>query len=278
MACKFLSAAPLANEPPPCDDEFGLENPHDPATTPATGATPEGLARRAPGRGQPTCGLPPASAGIHPELDGAGGRAGGSGTAPLPAESTRPLDATRELATAAGSLTYREVSECLAVNIARCLDGLLGGNPEEIVITPDWIRAVHQRLAGDLFPDWAGRFRSTDVQVGSHFPPPCHAVAVHIENFCLDLAERLRYLSDVETTAELLAWVDWRFQWIHPFKDFNGRVGRILLVVLCFKLGLPPVNPAAGESGRTAYFAALRQADDGDLSLLQAVWIERLGT
>lgn len=158
-----------------------------------------------------------------------------------------------------------------------CLDDLLDANPEDIAFKPDWIRDLHRRLAGELFPEWGGRFRTTDVQVGTHLPPPAHAVAVEINNFCLDLQERMSHLGSAESIADLLAWVDWRFQWIHPFKDFNGRVGRILLVALAFRLGLPPIDPAADED-KTGYFAALRAADAGDLSRLQELWLERLET
>jgi fido (protein-threonine AMPylation protein) len=262
-----------------CDDSNLTEINHDPQTTSAPGTTPESLARNSPGRSQPASGVSPTGDGLHVELDGAGAGAGGSGAsanlAHANVDSTRPLDATRELATAAGSLTYSEVSERLAVNIVLCLDDLLDGNPEDIDITPDWIRALHHRLAGRLFPEWGGRFRTTDVQVGTHLPPSAHDLAVQINNFCLDLAERLRHLTSAEAIADLLAWVDWRFQWIHPFKDFNGRVGRILLVALAYKLGLPPVDPAANED-KSAYFAALRAADSGDLSSLRELWLTRL--
>ncbi|MFH1493471.1 MAG: Fic family protein [Pseudomonadota bacterium] len=191
--------------------------------------------------------------------------------------STRPLDATRELATSAGPLPYSEVAERMAVNIVHCLEELLETAPEDIHLTPDWVCGIHRRIAGDLFPDWAGQFRATDVQVGTHLPPPGFEVAVQIGNFCLDLDERLRHLAGAETIAALLAWADWRFQWIHPFKDFNGRVGRILLIALCYKLGLPPVDPAAGdEAGRTEYFNSLRAADAGNLTPLTELWLERL--
>lgn len=163
------------------------------------------------------------------------------------------------------------------MNIVHCLDDLLDTNPEDIAFTPDWLRGIHRRLAGELFPDWGGRFRMTDVQVGTHLPPPAHTVAVQVNDFCLDLAERLRHLSGAESVADLLAWVDWRFQWIHPFKDFNGRVGRILLVVLAYKLGLPPADPAADED-KAAYFQALRAADAGNLVPLREIWLERLET
>jgi fido (protein-threonine AMPylation protein) len=144
-------------------------------------------------------------------------------------------------------------------------------------ITPEWICGIHRQIAGELFPEWAGCFRNTDVQVGTHLPPPAFEVAVQVDNFCLDLAERLRHLTGAESIADLLACADWRFQWIHPFKDFNGRVGRILLVALSYKLGLPPIDPtAAGEAGKTAYFDALRVADAGNLAPLSSLWLERL--
>jgi hypothetical protein len=53
-----------------------------------------------------------------------------------------------------------------------------------------------------------------------------------MRQFCDDLAERLKHVGrSVEALAPLLAWVDWRFQWIHPFRDFNGRIGRVLLAL-----------------------------------------------
>ena len=162
------------------------------------------------------------------------------------------------------------------MNIARCLEELLAGAPDDIPITPEWICGIHHRIAGELFPEWTGRFRTTDVQVGTHLPPPGFDVAAHVNNFCLDLQERLRHLGGPESTAALLAWADWRFQWIHPFKDFNGRVGRILLIALSYRLGLPPVDPAADASGKAAYFGALRTADAGDAAPLTDLWLDRL--
>lgn len=254
------------------------EKHHDIQTTATTRSASEPVAGKPRGRGAGAGGVSPAGVALHVELDGAGKRAGQPAAPGATAESTRPLDATRELATAAGALTYTEVSERIAVNIAHCLDALLEQSPDDICITPEWICGIHRRVAGELFPEWAGRFRVSDVQVGTHFPPPGHETAVHIRNFCFDLEERLRHLQGAAAIAELLAWVDWRFQWIHPFKDFNGRTGRILLVALCYKLALPPMNPAANDSSKQAYFEALRAADAGDLGLLTELWLERLGS
>jgi len=234
------------------------------------------MAHPASGRSQPSCCLSGEGAGLHAELDGAGKRAGRSAAPASPTDSTRPLDATRSLETANGLKPYGEVAEALAENVARCLDTLLEAQPDEIAVTPDWLQSIHRRIAGELFPDWAGRWRNTEVQVGTHFPPPPHDVPVHVKNFCLDMGERLRHVGNAQTLAELLAWVDWRFQWIHPFRDFNGRVGRILLLALTYRLGLPPMDcPVSGED-RAAYFDALRCADGGDLRPLTSMWIARL--
>lgn len=234
------------------------------------------MARPPRGRGQSACRLSAEGAGLHPELDGAGKRASGSKPGAGATDSTQPLDATRELATTAGKLTYKQVSERLAADVADCLDELFDADPVSIVITPKWLRSIHRRIAGALFPEWAGRWRSTEVQVGTHLPPPPQDVPVEVQNFCLDLEERLRHIDGAQSLAELLAWVDWRFQWIHPFKDFNGRVGRILLVALAYRLSLPPVDPAAQATDAREYFSALRAADDGNLLPLQAIWLARL--
>jgi fido (protein-threonine AMPylation protein) len=189
------------------------------------------------------------------------------------------LGSTRSFETTQGALTYPELSERLAVALARILDRILRTSAQDIVITPDWLCERHRDLAGDLFPDWAGRFRTTDVKVGTLEPPPYYQVPMLVRSFCDDLAERLRHLPEDDLThiASLLAWVDWRFQWIHPFKDFNGRIGRLTLAALLYKLALPPVETAPTDpDGRRAYLDALRAGDAGDLLPLQQQWIDRL--
>lgn len=101
-----------------------------------------------------------------------------------------------------------------------------------------------------------------------------------MRQFCDDLAERLRHdpVASVSDAAEFLAWSDWRFQWIHPFKDFNGRIGRVLLAALLYKLALPHVETAPSDPGkRRQYLDSLQAADHGDLGLLTDLWVTRIG-
>ena len=195
------------------------------------------------------------------------------------AEGQSELGSTREFETAEGRLSYQELSERLAVPLVAIYDEILQNRPEQIIITSEWLCVRHKRLAVHLFPDWAGRFRDMNVQVGAHTPPPYYEVPIHMRQFCNDLSARLLHLNQesVANCAELLAWADWRFQWIHPFKDFNGRIGRVLLAALLYRLGLPHVQSAPTDpDSRRQYLNSLHAADAGDLSLLTEVWMQRL--
>jgi hypothetical protein len=205
-----------------------------------------------------------------------------SGTPGQPEEHpSGSIGSTRYLDTAEGPKLYTEVAERLAVSLTNILRQIVESNPATIHITSEWLCLRHYELAGALFPDWAGRFRDRNVQIGQHQPPPFYEVPVHMRLFCDDLAERLGHIQsgapDLRMIAELLAVADGRFQSIHPFRDFNGRVGRILLVALIHILGLPPVDIVpAGPEFRQAYLAALTAADQGDYGVLTEMWLQRL--
>jgi len=193
-------------------------------------------------------------------------------------EGQSELGSTREFETAEGRLSYQELSERLAVPLVAIYDEILQSRPDQIIITSEWLCHRHKRLAEHLFPDWAGRFRDVNVQVGSHTPPPYYEVPIHMRQFCDDLSARLLHLNQesVANCAELLAWADWRFQWIHPFKDFNGRIGRVMLAVLLYKLVLPHIETAPTDPAvRRKYLDALQAADQGDLATLAELWIRR---
>lgn len=103
------------------------------------------------------------------------------------ADSTRPLDSTRYFETAQGIKTYSEVSEILAASVTKTIGVIIDKTPEDIHITPEWICQIHNDIAGTLFPDWAGRFRDINVEVGTHITPPYYEVPVHVRLYYEDL-------------------------------------------------------------------------------------------
>jgi CRISPR-associated endonuclease/helicase Cas3 len=99
-----------------------------------------------------------------------------------------------------------------------------------------------------------------------------------MREYGLDLTARIDHLPDTpgDTLLELLAFAEHRLLYIHPFEDFNGRVTRLFLVELLYRLRLPIVNTASevGPELET-YLSALRAADARDLRALMDLWRRR---
>lgn len=69
-----------------------------------------------------------------------------------------------------------------------------------------------------------------------------------------------------------MAWFQHRFVWIHPFKDYNGRVARLLTNLLLLNLGFPVVEIQADtDEDREAYVTAMKAADHHDYTKLETL-------
>ena len=191
--------------------------------------------------------------------------------------NTRPDRATRYVETTQGILTYTELAPYLAERVTRIETEIFKGAFANTVFCEDLILDLHQRICGDLTPEWAGRWRTVDVAVGNLTPPPPDQVPIDMRNYCLDLQARCENASELPSLLELLAFAEGRFLSIHPFRDFNGRTIRLLLTELLRRLDLPPVDLVPQtEDARLAYFQALESADQNDLKPLVQIWQCRL--
>jgi Fic family protein len=104
---------------------------------------------------------------------------------------------------------------------------------EGLPITTRVILAAHESLMqgeGDKFP---GRYRKQSVRVGEFSPPPA--------------SEVIRLMADLENYINLntelpplikAGLVHVQFETIHPFLDGNGRIGRLLIVLMFINSGL----------------------------------------
>ena len=193
------------------------------------------------------------------------------------AKSTKPKHATKYLDTAFGILPRSKVIAFEQQGIKKALQYIIKLSGEKVQINPKLICDVHGIGFGFIFPDWAGKFRTTDVTVGEYEPPHYGRIPEFVENLCDDLSERLKHLPSLESEEEflievisLLAWFQHRFVWIHPFKDYNGRVARLLTNLLALNLNLPlfEIKAETGED-RSRYVAAMKAADKQNYSKLE---------
>ena len=104
-----------------------------------------------------------------------------------------------------------------------------------------------------------------DIKKASYIPPNATSIPVYLENF-------FNYLNDSSnTTSELLkiGIAHYQFEAIHPFFDGNGRIGRILILLLLVKKSLlqVPVLDLSYyfEKNKRKYFERLlKVSEDGD--------------
>lgn len=206
------------------------------------------------------------------QFHGDGGRTGGRN---LDSETTRPpYSGTRYVETSVGILNYTQLAPLLAERVADTEFAI-----SERVFTSlsihDLLLELHRRICTDLMSDMAGRWRLRDVRVGGHQAPPHWQVPMLMRNYADDLEARLEDVDDNsdERFIEHLTFAEGRLLHIHPFEDFNGRVSRLFLIELLYRLNLPMIDPAASSMEETkCYFAALRAYDRHDPRPLSAIW------
>ena len=190
----------------------------------------------------------------------------------------RPHGATRYLETRLGILSYADLAPHLAGRVAVVERAIADGEFRFDSIDEHLIREMHLRICGDLTPAFAGCWRRHDVQVGDHSPPGFFLVSQAMHEYAANLAERVANATAAteESLLELLAYAEGQLLYIHPFEDFNGRVTRLFLIELLYRLELPIINPATapGEETQT-YFTALRAWDRRDPVPLMAIWRAR---
>lgn len=194
--------------------------------------------------------------------------------------STRPKGATSYRETAFGIIPRSKLITLELEGTKKGLEYLhhLIQENKNVPVTPDLILKLHAISFGWIFPQWAGKYRIIQVAFSGKEAPPHYQVPELITNYCNDLKERLKYLPESEEEnfiiklVELLAWVQHRFVYIHPFQDYNGRTARMLTTFVLLQFNLPPVEIKA-ETGRdrARYLKAMQKADDGNLTFLETL-------
>ncbi|WP_370589999.1 Fic family protein [Rufibacter sp. LB8] len=125
-------------------------------------------------------------------------------------------------------------------------------------------------MAFEELYDWAGKYRTTQVQVGLLTPPPPKDIPVLLYQFVDNLNYKLSIAHTEKDHLEVLLYGHYEFVRIHPFNNGNGRTGRLLLNLLALKLGYQPMELYKREGdARGVYIQAMREADKGNFEALK---------
>jgi Fic family protein len=129
-------------------------------------------------------------------------------------------------------------------------------------VSKTFICRLHRLMtSGILGPRESGVFRKVQVFIrgADVVPPRPEEVEGQFKELMLWYRGNKRRYHPVVVAA----YMHTAFEGIHPFVDYNGRVGRLLLNFILLKHGFPPI--AIAYRRRAEYYAALRAAVKGNL-------------
>lgn len=161
-------------------------------------------------------------------------------------------------------ITEREIFE--AKNLARVVS-YVDKKAKEQELTLDVITSLHKILILNIRDDIAGRFRKENeyVRVGNHIAPSPKEVVERLEKM---LAEY--NAASYENIIRRIAKLHLTFEYIHPFVDGNGRIGRVINNYLLIREGFVPINIKFID--RKKYYEAFKEFDEkGVVSIMEEI-------
>ena len=133
-------------------------------------------------------------------------------------------------------------------------------------VSEEDILSLHRLFFEQIDSKNAGRYRKKNVIITGtdYLPPDYQKVPELMKKHIKNLSREIKGKRPLEQVSDLHA----EFEAIHPFMDGNGRIGRLLLSILCMKNGycpviIPPIR-------RVEYITTMQKSNKGDLNTLRA--------
>lgn len=140
--------------------------------------------------------------------------------------------------------------------------------------TAEDIRRWHRSWLAAIYP-WAGEYRGVNISKAGFL----FAAASEVPRLmaALEAGPLSVYTpcapSSLEAVSSALAAVHVELVLIHPFRDGNGRVARLLATLMAVQAGLPPLDfSGVRGSERQRYFDAVHAAMARDLRPMASIF------
>ena len=134
------------------------------------------------------------------------------------------------------------------------------------------IKGWHSSWLGNVY-DWAGDERSVNMSKPDMHFATANLVPQLLEKFEQDYLSSSTPCEGFSESAlvEALAGVHVEFILIHPFREGNGRISRLLANIMALQAGWPELDFSLLDEQKLFYFKAIQAGSNGDLQ-----YIERL--
>lgn len=159
-----------------------------------------------------------------------------------------------------GIRSKRAMDEMEATKLADATDWAIRHVTADQRITAADICLWHKQWLGEVYP-WASEYRQVNISKGGFM----FAMAAQVPRLMLEFERKVltRFtpctFDNLEGVLEALAITHCELVLIHPFREGNGRLSRLLSQLMALQAGLPLLNFSVIKGKqREAYFAAVR--------------------
>lgn len=174
-----------------------------------------------------------------------------------------------------GITRKREMDRTELEKQVRAMADLVDRYDRNHIFTADDIRGIHRVWLGSVFP-WAGEYRKVNL-VKDGFPfAAANQIPRLMAVFEKDILKKYTPCRSrsIEAIVRALAVVHTELVLIHPFREGNGRVARMLATLMGLQAGLPALD-FGGVKGwkRQEYFAAVQAGMKDDYRPMERIFI-----
>jgi Fic family protein len=157
-------------------------------------------------------------------------------------------------------------------NLEKAIDFIEENTDENTILNRAFISEIHKIITKNLTPPpsgegskYPGELRTHNVKIKSsgHTPPEHFLLQEHFEKF----VDFINFAHKEQYQLLMVAIAHHRFEFIHPFDNGNGRMGRLLNYAFLIKLGFQVkngriINPSSVfYTDRDKYYEMLSKAD-----------------
>lgn len=195
-------------------------------------------------------------------------------TSSLPEAQFEPGSRGRVLKNKLAIKSKEEIDEAESVALKAATDNLIGIYDKDHRFTAADIRAMHKIWLDNIY-EWAGEYRQVNVSKGDfHF-----AAAKHVPLLMSELQKGPLHkhtpcnFKSMARVIQALAEVHVEFVLIHPFREGNGRVARMLSTLMASQAGLPILDfsDIIGKK-KKVYFLAINRGMDRDYKPMEIIF------
>jgi cell filamentation protein len=195
-------------------------------------------------------------------------------TSDLTEDQYEPGSQKRVLRNLLGIKRKREMDRLEAREQQRTIEVIVEMFGENDCFTAEDICRIHKIWLGRIYP-WAGQYRQVNISKGGFEFAKAMAIPPNMKEFEESFLRKYtpcRYQS-LEQIAEALAVVHTELVLIHPFREGNGRIARLLSILMGWQAQLPTWDfSSIASKGKEKYFAAVRAGKARDYRPMEKIF------